>query len=89
MSGMAQNFKPDFFNIDPLFNKEIPLLFLTGQQPKFTIKPIYSISTVMQTNQKPVFCKMEDKLNKRFNVWILLRAGSDEEYRKLINVSDK
>ena len=31
-----------------------------------------------------VFCRMEDKLYKRFSVWIKIRAGSDDEYRKMI-----
>jgi hypothetical protein len=30
------------------------------------------------------FCRMEDKLHARFNVWLTLRAGSDESYRKMI-----
>jgi hypothetical protein len=30
------------------------------------------------------FCKMEDKVYNRLNVWIKLRAGSDEIYRKMI-----
>jgi hypothetical protein len=30
------------------------------------------------------FCRMEDKLHARFNVWLTLRAGSDESYRQMI-----
>lgn len=29
------------------------------------------------------FCKMENKLHNKFNVWIKLRAGSDDEYQRL------
>lgn len=43
----------------------------------------------IQTGKKPMFCRMEDDLHKRFNVWIVLRAGSDEEYKKLIEEKDK
>jgi hypothetical protein len=32
-----------------------------------------------------VFCRMEEKLWHKFNVWIKLRAGSDEMYRQLIS----
>jgi hypothetical protein len=30
------------------------------------------------------FCVMEDKVYSKLNVWIKLRAGSDEIYRKMI-----
>jgi hypothetical protein len=30
------------------------------------------------------FCRMEEKVHARYNVWIKLRTGSDETYRKLI-----
>jgi hypothetical protein len=30
------------------------------------------------------FCVMEDKVYGKLNVWIKLRAGSDEIYRKMI-----
>jgi len=30
------------------------------------------------------FCKMEDKLHARLNVWVKLRAGNDEMYRMMI-----
>jgi len=30
------------------------------------------------------FCLMEDKVYSKLNVWIKLRAGSDEIYRKMI-----
>ena len=30
------------------------------------------------------FCKMEDKLYSKLNVWIKFRAGSDEIYRRMI-----
>ena len=69
---------------DLFFKNEKPLSFLPNSQKQFELKPICSLVTVTQTNKKPMFCKMEDKLHKRFNVWILLRAGSDSDYRKMI-----
>ena len=30
------------------------------------------------------FCVMEDKVYSKLNIWIKLRAGSDEIYRKII-----
>jgi hypothetical protein len=30
------------------------------------------------------FCKMEDKVYSKLNIWVTLRAGNDDIYRKLI-----
>lgn len=30
------------------------------------------------------FCKMEDRVYSKLNIWITLRAGNDDIYRKLI-----
>lgn len=30
------------------------------------------------------FCLMEDKVYSKLNIWVKLRAGSDEIYRKMI-----
>ncbi len=42
-----------------------------------------------QPVKKPMFCRMEDNLHKRFNVWIVMRAGSDDEHKKLIEEKEK
>lgn len=51
-----------------------------------------STKTIIRTNnnfalqhpeRKPMFCRMEDKLHDKFKVWLQLRAGSDQDYRKL------
>ena len=34
--------------------------------------------------KRPIFCRMEDKLFERLNVWIKFRTGSDDYYRSLI-----
>ena len=68
-----------------IFKKEKPFSFFSNFPKQFEPKPICYLVTVKQTNKKPMFCKMEDKLHKRFNVWILLRAGNDMEYRKFIS----
>lgn len=65
------------------------------QQLNFSSTPqsiaIINNSFLKQTQsvKKPMFCRMEDNLHKRFNVWIVMRAGSDEEYKKLIEEKDK
>ena len=59
-----------------------------------SVKPVFSLSdmAIAKTGcnfalqyppRKPMFCRMEDKLHSKFNVWLQLRAGSDLEYRKL------
>ncbi len=64
--------------------KEDPILFFSLTQQPIFIKQDYSFSRSVDMIKRPMFCKMEDKLHKRFNVWITLRAGTDEDYRKLI-----
>ncbi len=63
-----------------------PLNFSSTLQPYLTNN---SFLDPIQPAKKPMFCRMEDNLHKRFNVWIVMRAGSDEEYKKLIDEKDK
>lgn len=30
-----------------------------------------------------LFCRMENKVHKQLNMWVKLRAGNDDDYRKL------
>ena len=30
-----------------------------------------------------LFCRMENKMHKQLNIWVKLRAGNDDDYRKL------
>jgi len=30
-----------------------------------------------------LFCRMENKVHKQLNIWVKLRAGNDDDYRKL------
>jgi len=32
------------------------------------------------------FCRMEDKLHERLNIWIKIRTGDDDSYRKMIAI---
>lgn len=66
-------FKNNLFskNFKPLFTISAPLL-----RTEYNFK----LST---PERKPIFCRMEDKLCNKFNIWLQLRAGSDEEYRKM------
>ena len=69
-----------------------PLLFagtkgfflLSVAEPPLVIHQDFSFSTTFHASPRPLFCSMEDKLHKRLNVWIVLRAGSDADYRKMI-----
>ena len=67
---------------DWLDRKERPVLcFSTLKyhlvQTDFSLKQ-FNIS------RRPMFCRMEDDLHKRLKIWIVLRAGSDADYKKLI-----
>lgn len=64
-----------------LFEKSlVPVLLRTNIQQK-----------ILTLNAGPLrheafFCKMEDKVYSRLNIWIKLRAGNDEQYRKMIAI---
>ncbi len=70
--GAVKSNLPLFFNLQSSHNETPSFVFL---------KP-------GQSYRKPMFCRMEDKLYKRCNVWILFRAGSDESYRQLIKICE-
>ena len=52
-----------------------PFMFSQRQKP-FTI--------AFKPQKLPVFCQLEVDLHSHFNVWMVLRAGNDEDYKKLI-----
>jgi hypothetical protein len=80
----AQDPKLDFHNLKPiLFKTEKPLLFFSSI-PQPSLQTDLSFAKAFHATKRPMFCKMEDNLHKRLNVWIVLRAGSDADYRKLI-----
>ena len=60
-------------NYKPLFALSAPSILVRTEYNFKLSSPI----------KKPVFCRMEDKLCNKFNVWLQLRAGSDQDYRKL------
>ena len=66
-----------------IFSKNKPLLCLSYKPLNYS-EPKYSMLTQLSKTKKPMFCRLEDNLCKRFNVWILFRAGSDADYQKLI-----
>lgn len=65
----------------PAFAKPLPLLFVN--KTNFNA-PIYSSAKINPQTKLPAFCQMEVNLHKRFNVWMVFRAGNDEDYKKLI-----
>lgn len=83
-SGLAQTIKFDFpkFKAEPSIKKSYSL------SVQHSVPNSLSFSTVFHATKRPMFCKMEDNLHKRFNVWIVFRAGLDEDYRKLITLKN-
>lgn len=63
----------------PLFAKSNPPLFLALKQQEKNI--CMFLPSIKHT---AFFCVMEDKVYSKLNIWIKLRAGSDEIYRKQI-----
>ena len=49
-------------------------------------KPLPTISSG-SIKDLPFFCAMECKVRQHTNIWIKLRAGDDESYRKMITTS--
>jgi hypothetical protein len=78
----AQSIKFNF----PKFKTESAVRISYSTSDHHPIQNNYSFSKIFLSTKRPMFCKMEDNLHKRFNVWIVFRAGLDEEYRKLIAV---
>ena len=68
-----KNFTPILFPI-----KATPFVLNTVQQNQVSCLQLSS------NTKQPMFCRMEDKLHNRLNVWIKFRTGSDEFYRTLI-----
>ena len=66
----------------PVFAKPLPLLFIN--KTNYT-SPIYSSAKINPQTKLPAFCQMEVNLHKRFNVWMVFRAGNDEDYKRLMH----
>ena len=70
----------------PAFVKSDKIVFLNGSIEHFRTmnpEPAHFVLAQSSSINRPIFCRMEDHLYKRFNVWIVLRAGSDDDYRRL------
>lgn len=70
-----------------IFKDKKSKILLASQLPcnAFSQNKLYFNPSLIISKQ-PIFCRMEDKLHQRFNVWIKLRTGSDEYYRSLITL---
>ena len=59
-----------------------------NQKTKLQLLPVKENNNVNLSlsplKHEAFFCKMEDKVYSKLNVWITLRAGNDDLYRKLI-----
>jgi hypothetical protein len=80
-SSFAQQIRFDFPKADLATKNTI--VFPSQQSSFLTKYPVVSILS-FQKRKLPFFCNMEEKLHKRFNIWIVLRAGSEEQYRKFL-----
>ena len=72
----------------PLFLSAINTKLFTANQPAFFLSSVNEQRDIHMMlsplTHVAFFCKMEDKVYTKLNVWIKLRAGSDEIYRKMI-----
>ncbi|MEP7169898.1 MAG: hypothetical protein ABI855_11060, partial [Bacteroidota bacterium] len=62
--------------------------FSAGRSLFFQGAPIHASGSCVPFMSTPVhytafFCKIENRMHERFNVWIKFRAGDDESYRKI------
>lgn len=57
-----------------------------NQTKPFSVE-LFNQSKIMKLGNAPeklpFFCSMENKFSKKFNLFLVLRAGNDEQYRKL------
>ena len=83
MAGLSVSLKAQHNIAKPLFlhsfdNK--PFLDFSN-----TVKEKNDINIIITPiKHEAFFCKMEDKVYSKLNIWITLRAGNDDIYRKLI-----
>ena len=72
---IGQGIQPVLPGFKPTFEKG---LFLSQNQAKSPVFEPYKLP------KGAIFCRMEASVWRKTNVWIKLRAGNDEMYRKLI-----
>jgi hypothetical protein len=72
----------------PLFLNSFSNKFFSANSSAFLVSPEKKNNTISvflpSIKHTAFFCVMEDKVYGKLNVWIKLRAGSDEIYRKMI-----
>jgi hypothetical protein len=61
------------------FNNSSPLSLKNPIKEKNDIRLV-----IAPIKHEAFFCKMEDKVYSKLNIWVTLRAGNDDIYRKLI-----
>jgi len=76
---ISQNIKFNF----PEFNAQPGCKVGLSHAEKHDFQNNYSFSRIYVATKRPMFCRMEDNLHKRFNVWIVFRVGTDNDYKKL------
>ena len=83
--------------ISSIYKTQAPLNFhyhasttrpIVMNENHFSNKQLPTISSG-SINDLPIFCAMECKVSKYTNIWIKLRAGDDESYRKMIKPNSK
>jgi len=84
------------FILAPFLNAQSTLFQLKQQGQTFEAKPIKSILRTLDREVKmpislkydppklPFFCSLEDKFRARHRVFLKIRTGNDEDYRKMM-----
>lgn len=84
------------FIVAPFLNAQSTLFQLKQQSQTFEARPIKSIllspdrelklpiSLKFNPPKQPFFCSLEDKFRARHSVFLKIRTGNDEDYRKMI-----
>lgn len=91
--------KAQIANTSSVFKTQAPLYFhyyhhtgtyqpIVMTENHFSNKQLPTIPSG-SINDLPFFCAMEYKVHKYTNIWIKLRAGDDESYRKMIKPDSK
>lgn len=84
-AGFSQESSSHFHLLkDPLLLPERSYVLLSHADKPIFIPQKLCFPIQKEEAPKPIFCRMEDRLHKRFKIWLILRAGSDTEYRELI-----
>jgi hypothetical protein len=78
-------YKTDWLGVNKTLFAPVP--FNPVQAPAPQLKSMLCVKAELP--KLAFFCSMEDKFRNRFNVFLKLRAGTDEAYMKMITACDR